>query len=117
LPAPTHGFRFSAQGKNGKAIMGDELMMDSAITLQIRLPLKTECNLLKDGKVIKTWTTHEVCTHITREPGIYRVECYLNYLGKRRGWIFSNPIYLRPPRWRTNPFQGSQWSQTTLPAF
>lgn len=117
LPSSTRGFRFTAQGKNGRVIMGDELMMDSAITLQIKLPQKCECNLLKDGQVIKTWTTHEVCTHITREPGVYRVECYINFSGKRRGWIFSNPIYLRPPRWRTSPFKGSQWSQTTLPAF
>ncbi len=117
LPAPTRGFRFTAQGKNGAAIMGDEVEMDSAITLQIRLPFRTECNLLKDGRALKTWTSHEVCTHITREPGVYRVECYLQYLGKRRGWIYSNPIYLRPPRWRARRPRGAQWSQTTLPDF
>jgi hypothetical protein len=36
----------------------------------------------------------EVLTHITKEPGIYRAEVYLDYLGRHRGWIFSNPIYV-----------------------
>ena len=35
------------------------------------------------------------CTHITTEAGVYRVEVYRRYLGKRRGWIYSNPIYVR----------------------
>ena len=29
------------------------------------------------------------------EPGVYRVEAWRNYLGRKRGWIFSNPIYVR----------------------
>jgi hypothetical protein len=49
---------------------------------------------LKDGKTIKTWLNKDSCTHITTEPGVYRVEAYLDYLGIRRGWIFSNPIYV-----------------------
>jgi hypothetical protein len=35
------------------------------------------------------------CTHITAEPGVYRIEAYRRYLSKRRGWIYSNPIYVR----------------------
>jgi len=26
---------------------------------------------------------------------VYRVEVFRTYLGKKRGWIYSNPIYLR----------------------
>jgi hypothetical protein len=29
------------------------------------------------------------------EPGAYRVEVYRNFRGLNRGWIFSNPIYVR----------------------
>jgi hypothetical protein len=94
LPARTEGFRFTAQGKHGTAIMGEEITCEGGITFQIRLPLRTECRLLKDGKTIKTWLNKDSCTHITTEPGVYRVEAYLDYLGIRRGWIFSNPIYV-----------------------
>ena len=95
LPAPTQGFRFSAQGKDGVALMGDEIMVKEGVTMQINLPQRAECLLLKDGKVIKTWHKREICTHITAEAGVYRVEVYLSYQGRRRGWIFSNPIYVR----------------------
>jgi hypothetical protein len=95
LPSPTRGFRFSANGKDRTATMGEEISAAHGVTFQIRLPLPTECCLIKDGKSIKTWQKRENCTYITSEPGVYRVEAYLNYLGRRRGWIFSNPIYVR----------------------
>jgi len=112
-PASTHGFRFTAQGNTGMLTMGDEETISGAVTLQIRLPRKTECNLIKDGRVIKTWTNNMVCAHITKEPGVYRVECYIQHLGKRRGWIFSNPIYLRKSKSPLTRSTGSQWSRTT----
>jgi hypothetical protein len=95
LPASTRGFRFTAQGKAGSAWMGDQIPVQDGVTLQIRLPRRTECHLIKDGKVIKSWRRRETCTHITTQPGVYRVEVYLHYMGSRRGWIFSNPIYVK----------------------
>lgn len=94
LPASTRGFRFSAQGMAGTARMGEEISAQNGVTMQIRLPRPTECRLIKDGKVHKTWQKRETCTYITAEPGVYRVEAYIEYLGRRRGWIFSNPIYV-----------------------
>ncbi len=117
LPASTRGFRFTAQGQNGVLRMGDEGVLKGSVTLQVRLPLKTECRLIKDGHTLKIWDNLEVCTHITSEPGVYRVECYLHYLGKQRGWIFSNPIYLRDARTPAGRKIGEEWSQTTLPDF
>ena len=95
LPAETRGFRFSATGKETSAWMGDEIPVEEGITLQIRLPIRTECRLIKDGETVKAWHKRETCTYITTEPGIYRVEAYVDYLGSRRSWIFSNPIYVR----------------------
>ena len=95
LPAATHGFRFLAQGQDGTAWMGDEIPLERGVTLQIRLPGLAECRLLKDGQVVKTWRKREICTYIATEPGVYRVEAHRSYLGRRRGWIFSNPIYVR----------------------
>lgn len=94
LPAPTRGFRFTAQGKDGIAQMGDEIRAENGVTLQIRLPQRAECILLKDGKPLKTWQNRDACTHITTQPGVYRVEVFIPFNG-RRGWIYSNPIYVR----------------------
>jgi hypothetical protein len=95
LPASTRSFRFSASGLEGAAEMGDELSAKGGVTLQIRLPQVAECVLLKDGKPLRTWHKHQLCTFIATQPGVYRVEVYTRYLGMRRGWIFSNPVYIR----------------------
>ena len=94
LPLSTKGFRFYAQGKQKTAIMGEEIELDSSVTFQIRLPESVECRLLRNGEILEVWNNQEICTHITKTPGVYRVECYIQYLGQKRGWIFSNPIYL-----------------------
>ena len=95
LPASTRGFTFKAKGIGQSAIMGDTLPAKGGVTLQARVPQPAEIRLLKDGNQIGLWKKSQVCTYIATEPGVYRVEAYINYLGKRRGWIYSNPIYVR----------------------
>lgn len=95
LPAPTSGFRFTGQSQNGNVSMGDEVALKSGVTLQIRLPGKEECHLLRNGKQVRVWNNHEICTHIATQPGVYRVEVFINFMGRKRGWIYSNPIYIR----------------------
>ena len=95
MSAPTRGFRFTAQGRDATAIMGDELPAQGGVTLQARLPGLADVRLIKDGEIIKTWKRQQACTYITTEPGAYRIEAWRNYLGRRRGWVFSNPIYLK----------------------
>ncbi len=94
LPAATHGFRFSAVGKDREAVMGETISVQKGVTLKIRLPFATECILIKDGQPIKKWYRRDRCTFLVAERGIYRVEVYIRFLGRRRGWIFSNPIYV-----------------------
>lgn len=94
LPASTRGFRFSVIGKEREAVMGETVSVAGGVTFKIRLPFATECVLLKDGEPIKRWYKRDLCTFLAAEKGVYRVEVYLRFLGKRRGWIFSNPIYL-----------------------
>jgi hypothetical protein len=91
----TRGFRFTAQSKETSAWMGDEISARGGVTLQIHLPAPAvECRLLCNGAVIRTWNDRDNYTHITTQPGAYRIEAYRRYLGAKRGWIFSNPIYL-----------------------
>lgn len=95
LPKNTKGFRFYGQVNNSTVQMGETVQVGDGITFQIVLPMPTECLLVRNGNVIKSWQDTNICTYISKEPGVYRVEVYMPYLGKRRGWIFSNPIYVR----------------------
>ena len=95
LPASTKGFRFTVNNKYGEFNMGDQVSTEGGLTFQVKLPFRTHCRLLKDGKLIKETFDREVLTHLTREPGVYRSEAYIDYLGKKRAWIFSNPIYVK----------------------
>ena len=95
LPAPTRGFRFSAQGRDGSVVMGEEISARGGVTLQAHLPHTAEIKLIKDGKGIRTWRRQQACAFMALEAGIYRIEAYRAYLGRNRGWIFSNPIYVR----------------------
>ncbi len=94
LPAPTRGFHFSAQSKDSTAIMGDEIKLAGAVTLQTKLPSAAEIRLVKNGKAVKS-AHGEALVHVTSEPGVFRIEAYKRHLGKLRGWIFSNPIYIK----------------------
>jgi PHP domain-containing protein len=95
LPASTRGFRFTARGREQTAIMGDELPAKGGVTLQAHLPEPAEIRMIKDGNLIGKWKEAYAATHIATEAGVYRVEAWRNYLGRKRGWIFSNPIYVR----------------------
>ncbi|MBN2502032.1 MAG: PHP domain-containing protein [Anaerolineales bacterium] len=94
LPAPTRGFHFQAHTKEGIRIIGDEITTQHGVTFQISLPQPAECHLLRNGRVVKTSHTRKTFVYNATEPGVYRVEAYIQYKGRRRGWIFSNPIYI-----------------------
>ena len=93
LPYPTRGFRFTCNNNDGTFWMGDRVSADAGLTFQVRAPIRTHIRLLKDGHVVHEVHDHEVLTYLTKEPGIYRTEVYIDYRGRHRGWIFSNPIY------------------------
>ena len=92
---PSHGFKFSLMSNGNTFIMGDELKFKEGLVLTAELPFDAECILLKDGKPV--FQNHH-CRQISYPvdtPGCYRLECYRKHLLERRGWIFSNPIYIR----------------------
>lgn len=94
LPHPTRGFSFTALNKTKSAQMGEEISIEDGVTLQVRLPIRVNTRLIKDGQVFKEWADREILALAVNQPGIYRVECEIDYLGRRRAWIFSNPIYV-----------------------
>ncbi len=75
-------------------MMGDEIVRSGTVTLQAKLPSYAEIRLVKDGEVVMK-RKGEALAFVASEPGAYRIEAYKRYLGRMRGWIFSNPIYVK----------------------
>jgi hypothetical protein len=94
LPAPTQGFRFSAQGYNTSTVMGGWVRLGHGVTLQLASPIVADMRLIRNGKIILTENEGTHRTYIANESGVYRVEVHIEFKGKRRGWIYSNPIFV-----------------------
>ncbi|MFN2111676.1 MAG: CehA/McbA family metallohydrolase [Anaerolineales bacterium] len=94
LPHPTRGFRFSARSSQGTAVMGDRMDRTTDSTLQIELPRPADCRLIRNGEVIQNWRKVTDCQVPVHEAGVYRVEAFIPFKGLKRGWIYSNPIYI-----------------------
>lgn len=95
LPLSTRAFSFTGVGREARVIMGDEVSARGGVTLQAHLPSYAEIRLVCNGKVIRRHRGSYGLIHLATEPGAYRVEAYRRFMGMKRGWIFSNPIYLR----------------------
>lgn len=95
-PYPTRGFRLTAQGENGSAGMGEALPAGLGVTLQVTLPRRADVRLIRGGEVVAEWRGVDAAVQTVTAGGAYRVEAFLPYRGARRGWIFSNPIYITP---------------------
>jgi hypothetical protein len=92
--APTAGFGFWAEGSDGRrAEMGEEAGVAEWV-LSVRAPRPARLVLLRDGAVVAQARGDEL-EHWTDEPGVYRVEAYLDARGRERTWVLSNPVYLR----------------------
>jgi hypothetical protein len=88
--APARGFSFWA---DGDGVMGAEARFGGQ-TLHARVPRPAELRLVKDGAVVSSVDGARLDWQAAA-PGVYRVEARLQYRGRARTWIVSNPIYLR----------------------
>jgi hypothetical protein len=75
-------------------LMGDESKFKAGQKLVIRFPLACKVRLLRNGNLL-TETNSAMVEYTLTEPGVYRVEGWLNLDQEDRPWIYSNPIYLR----------------------
>lgn len=94
LAGASRGFRFTALGPEESASMGDEIPLKGQVTLRVTSPLPAELRLQKDGREVARARGQELAFEVT-QPGVFRAEAYRHYRFKRRGWMFSNPIYVR----------------------
>jgi hypothetical protein len=85
------GFEFAGDGFR----MGDERPWTPGTTLRVRSTLPARIRLMRDGREVAVGDGHEF-HHEAKEPGVYRVELWLELGGELRPWLYSNPVYLRP---------------------
>ncbi len=93
--APTVGTRFYALQGDREAQMGDSLMAARGpVTFHFAVPGHAELRLLRNGEPIAQAKGNSL-THTDGHTGVYRAEAWRQAWGKRRAWIFSNPIRVR----------------------
>ncbi|MGC9521066.1 MAG: CehA/McbA family metallohydrolase [Anaerolineae bacterium] len=92
LPHPTRGFRCVMRSGSASAVPGEELRRLGAINVTITTPAHGEILLRRDGKVIRRIMGQSL-TYTSAEAGIYRVEVYRRFRGRKVAWIITSPIY------------------------
>ena len=82
--------------KTGKHVgwMGDELKCSPGTYLVAQSPIACTFALYRDGRFLGTSTGDSYRRSID-EPGVYRLEAWLDVGGEQRPWIYANPVYVR----------------------
>jgi hypothetical protein len=94
LAGSSRGFRYTATSHTKNVSMGDEIHLRGSVSLRVTSPLGADLRLLRDGHEVAAARGRNL-TFEAKEPGVFRVEAYRSFRLKRRGWVFSNPIYVR----------------------
>ncbi len=90
------GFSLSLTEDDRIATMGDQFVLHRQADLRISVPFRASIRILRNGTDFHREQGNAISVPV-REPGVYRIEAYLNYFGRLRPWIFSNPIYVGTP--------------------
>ena len=100
LAGSTKGFRYWAETTTAdhakNAVMGDSIALAAGqcLRLHVQAPESAEVRLLRNGRIVAQGHVANL-SYDARDAGVYRVEVWKHRWGKLRGWIFSNPIYVR----------------------
>lgn len=88
------GFQFTAVSGPSTIMMGDQWKFVAGIKLHAEFPVECRSRLIRNGKVASEASGSTLAYEVV-EPGVYRVETWLTLDDESRGWIYSNPIYIR----------------------
>jgi hypothetical protein len=90
------GFTFEAKSRNGRrlATYGQVCERVDGMSLEIRSPRRARLRLLREGVVIAETRGRRLIVPID-EAGVYRVEAHRWNRCMYRGWVYTNPIYVR----------------------
>lgn len=89
------GFRLDliAEG-DPVASMGDDFPYKPGLRIEARSPVPCKLRLMEGGRIVAEATGDRLEAGI-EFPGVYRVEGWLTLDGEDRGWVYTNPIYVR----------------------
>ncbi len=77
-----------------RSLMGDEVKFSPGARLTARFPVSCHIRLLSGGRLLAERSGDRL-DHQINEPGVYRIEGWLEVDGEERPWFYSNPIYVR----------------------
>jgi hypothetical protein len=94
----TTGFTFTATNGQDSCVMGGEITFAAGQTiLKSSSSLESRFIVFRNGEKINETSQSQTVSLPLNEKGVYRVEVYLDSLGKpfdQMPWIISNPIYV-----------------------
>ena len=88
------GFVFHARQGDNTIQMGEETDFQSGLTLHAGAPLTGTFKVMRNGREVHHGRSQQLDYSVS-EPGVYRVEVWLNFPDEPRVWILTNPIYVR----------------------
>jgi hypothetical protein len=94
----TTGFSFSAATGAENKIQGDEISLSQGVKLKASAPQTARFVIFRNGVKVSEEGGNSEMSFDAREAGTYRVEVYLDQLGRnfdKTPWIISNPIYVK----------------------
>ncbi len=92
---PTEGFSYIGETEKRVAQMGESVALADKPTLRIETPAPAHIKLIRAGSGVAAESKGRTLSFQPAQPGAYRVEVWKKWWFKPRGWIFSNPIYIR----------------------
>lgn len=93
---PSRGFKFFLDNAGNITSMGESIDYKTGQKIIAKLPYPAQCRLFCNGVLLDQKKVESEVSWEVKEAGAYRLECTRRFLGKERGWIFSNPIYINP---------------------
>ncbi len=93
LPSPTRGFTFSLETDDEVAQIGESVQLIRGGTLRVHTPSEADIEIIHNGKIFSQSEKSTSLVKTVTEKGYYRIQCKIDFLGKKRGWIYSNPIF------------------------
>ncbi len=92
--ADTTSFDFALMDGDSRHEMGSRVPFAENMTFKAQAPLDAHWRLIRSGKILTEADGPLFDAKVT-EPGIYRIEAWLDVAGEKRIWILSNPIYVK----------------------
>jgi len=89
------GFRFFISAEDYQVSMGEAHRFRKNLKLHVILPHPADCVILRNGHQFHRTSRDKNVEIDVPTPGVYSIECRKQFLGRKRTWILSNPIYIR----------------------